>query len=144
MANYRYRLNEIVVRNQATHDMAERLEQDITAYCISRLEQEFTGHKFRVHIGYDSDGETECLELIGTMSVIVDAIDGLLYLMDGAACSMGYDAAHKNIITVEKRPIPIEKLEQFMIVLSTETGIKVSMRADDVKRYYDSVIRAKE
>jgi hypothetical protein len=144
MANFKYRLNEIIVRNQATHDMCERLEKDLLEHCRIRLENEFAGHKFHAHIRYETYGDGPSLDNVDTMSVVVDMVDGFLYLVDGNACSMAYDEIHKTVITLEKRPIPIEKIEQVIDALSKETGIKVSMRTDDVRRYVDSVIRERK
>jgi hypothetical protein len=143
MANFKYRLNEIIVRNQANHDMAESLEKDLLDHCQAKLEAEFVGHKFRVHVQYTDYGDCPSLDQIDTMSVLVDAVDDFLYLVDGRACTMAYDDTHHNVITMEKRPIPIEHIEKFIEVLTKETGIKTTMRTDDVRRYVDSVIKAK-
>jgi hypothetical protein len=140
-------MDEIIVRNQATHDMAYKLVSDVAEHYRIRLEEQFVGHKFHVYISFDRDQEEEYLEAFDTINVSVDSIDGLLYLVDDTACSMTFSfegGKQTNIITIDKRPIPIEKLEQFVSVLSKETGIKASIRVDDVKRYYDSVIRTKE
>ena len=138
--NFNYRLNEIIVRNKATLDMANRLEKDILTHCVASLEKEFVGHKFRAYIAYDDHGEADYLNLIDTMSISIDTVDGLLYLVDGVACSMHYNEKHKNVITVEKRPIPLEKLEQFVAVLSKEIGIRATMRTDDIKRYTENSV----